>query len=400
VDALTLLQDLLNPLEVGSRLGAYRIEDLSDAHGMRVTLSRLDGARVFVEIDARDDRFSAAARTERLAFSYRSADLARPIAAQDGRELARQLAAHVERRETSVLAELSRAASVDAPSETRVRDVTVRRALEPGGEGAQAFESVSPYVGCLIGCSFCYAQERLHRTRSLLGVGSVPWGSWVDVRVNLPDVLRAELASDRTPLPIKLCPIVSDPYQAIEARRGLTRAVLEVLRDDGQRPVLVLTRSALVRRDLGLLAEMRAHVGFSLPTARDEISAVLEPRSASLAEREAILLEARRLGVRTLAVVQPIFDRDVTALAELIARTCDSAHVDVLRGAYGAGEILAQAQWTEIARDDVQAELAARLVEMLERRGVAVWSGELPPTARSRSGTEDGSGHEGTSRWQ
>ncbi len=398
MDALTLLRELLTPLEVGSRLGEYTIEDLSDAHGMRVTLARAGGARVFVEIDARDDRFAAAARTERLAFSYRSADLARPIAARDGRELARQLAEHVERREAHVLAAMSHRASLDTIPETRVRDVTVTRALEPAGEGEDVFESVSPYVGCLIGCAFCYAQERLHRTRSLLGLGAAPWGSWVDVRVNLPAVLRAELASERSAVPIKLCPIVSDPYQAIEARRGMTRAVLEVLRDDARRPVLVLTRSALVRRDLALLAEMRAHVGFSLPTAREEIRANLEPRSASLAEREAILVEARRLGIRTLAVVQPIFDQSVGELAELIARTCDSAHVDVLHGAFGAKEILAQPEWAETARDDVQAELAGRLVELLTQRGVAVWSGELPPTARSRAA--EARALEGTSRWQ
>lgn len=385
VDALTLLRELLAPLDVGSPVGAYLVEDLSDAHGMRVTLARADGARIFVEIDARDENFAAAARTERLAVSYRSADLARPISGGEGRALAQEIAAHLARREGPVLAAL--AEDTDAPSAPgeRIRDVTVTRALEPAGAGTDAFESVSPYVGCLIGCSFCYAQERLHRTRALLGLRAVRWGSWVDVRTNVAEVLRDELASDRAALPVKLCPVVSDPYQALEERRRLTRAVLAVLRDDGRRDVFVVTRSALVRRDMELLATMRAQLGFSLPTAREAVRDALEPRSASVTERAEILAEARSRGIATLAVVQPIFDPDVGPLAELIARTCDSAHVDVLHGSYGAAEVLSRSAWADLARDEVQAELAHALTIELGRLGVPVWSGELPPRAGARA---------------
>ena len=57
----------------------------------------------------------------------------------------------------------------------------------------------------------------------------MPWGSYVDVRVNLPDVLARELV-DAPPWPIKFCPILSDPYQAVESRYEVTRSCLTVLR--------------------------------------------------------------------------------------------------------------------------------------------------------------------------
>ena len=390
VDAREALTRLLAPLGVGSELGGYTIEALSEAHGMRVVLAR-QATRVFLEVDARDDRHPAAVRTRRLAISYRGADPARPLAASEGRRLASLLAAHLEAREEGVLAALAdEAARARASShgETRVREVEVVRALEPAGEGAERLETISPYVGCLVACSFCYAQERLHRTRALFGLPAARWGSWVDARTNVVEVLRAELASDRSVLPVKLCPIVSDPYHAIERRLRLTRGVLEALAADGRREVLVLTRSALVRDDLALLARARAHLGVSLPSVRPEIHAALEPRSAPFEERLAILAEARALGVRTFVMVQPVLDEHIAQLADAIARVAGSAQVDVLRGTYGAAEAFRDPALTALANEARQHELADQLRAALAVRGVPVWEGELPPgTAAERSET-------------
>ncbi len=376
-----MLAQLIVPLEIGSELAGHRVVELSEAHGMRLVVARGE-ARVFLDVDAHHEAFPFAARTKRLAISYRGASPARPITSRDGRALAEALASIVSAREDAVLdalAEHARSARTSTHEQARVREVQVSHALEPAGEGDTSFDAISPYVGCLVGCSFCYAQERLSRTRRLFGLPEVAWGSWVDARVNVADVLRAELASERRPRPIKLSPIVSDPYQAIERRLRLTRSVLEALRDDARRDVLVLTRSAIVSDDLTLLADARAHVGFSIPSLHEEVRAALEPRSARIAERVELLAEARARGIRTFAMVQPIFDRDVVALADALARVCDSVQLDVLRGTYGATDALSSPALADLARDDVQAELAAALREALGARGVAVWRGELPP---------------------
>jgi DNA repair photolyase len=381
VDTRTLLARLIAPLGVGDELAGHRVIEVSEAHGMRLVLARGE-TRVFLDVDALDASFAFAAATDRLAISYRGASPSRPIAGHDGRALAKALAAVISVNEAQVLdalADGARSARTSHEGTARIREVHVAHALEPGGEGEARFDTVSPYVGCLVGCTFCYAQERLHRTRALFSLPALPWGSWVDARVNVADVLRDELARARDPRPIKLSPIVSDPYHAIERRFRLTRAVIEAIRDDDRRDALVLTRSAIVREDLTQLLDARAHLGFSIPTVREEIRASLEPRSATIEERLAVLSEARALGIRTFAMIQPVLDRDVLPLADAIARTCDSAQLDVLRGTYGASTLFESAALADLARADVQAELVASLKDALRSRGVRVWDGELPP---------------------
>ncbi|MCA9610636.1 MAG: radical SAM protein, partial [Myxococcales bacterium] len=203
------------------------------------------------------------------------------------------------------------------------------------------------------------------------------WGSYVDARVNVAEVLARELAV-RPRHPIKLCPVVSDPYHAIEAKRGLTRACLEVLRDAPPRPVFVLTRAALVARDLDLLAAIEgARLGFSLPTVDDAVRAWFEPRAASVDERLAVLREARAKGVETFAVVQPVLPGDTTALADALAEVASSVSLDVLRGEEAATALFdahPEARDEGWQRARVEALRAA-----LTARGVRCWDGELPP---------------------
>ncbi len=109
-----------------------------------------------------------------------------------------------------------------------MREVRVERVLEAAGHGAERFFKLSPYAGCLIGCRYCYAQTPMSVLRRLEMLPEVAWGSYVDVRVNAAEVLAGELA-ELAPRPIKFCPILSDPYQAVEARYALSRACLTAI---------------------------------------------------------------------------------------------------------------------------------------------------------------------------
>ncbi len=256
-----------------------------------------------------------------------------------------------------------------------MREVRVARLLEPT-DGRLL--TLSPYVGCLIGCRFCYAQSHVAAARRLAGLPQVAWGSFVDVRVNAAEVLAREL--DELPsLPLKFCPIVSDPYQPIEERYRLTRACLTVLRDaDPARPLLLLTRSRLVLRDLDLLARLPgAYAGMSLPTVDDAVRRHFEPRGAPVAERLAALAALRAAGVRTFAVAQPVLPGPIDALADALAAAVSSVSVDVLRGVEGAAADFAA--YPEAADPGWQAARAAALGEALARRGISVWRGDLPP---------------------
>ncbi|MCB9593129.1 MAG: radical SAM protein [Sandaracinaceae bacterium] len=367
IDLADALVELLAPLSPGEELAGATFLRASTELGLRLTFEDA-GELVHVEVFADAPDTKHAARSGRLLFAYRAG----ATGTKRGEALCAAVAARARRNEDRVLERLARHAG-----DGRVREVEVTRALEPAGRAEQPYFTLSPYVGCLIGCRFCYAQGRVGLARRMRGLTTAPWGSYVDARINAAAVLAREL-EEVPPHPIKLCPVVSDPYHAIEAKLELTRACLEVLRDAPPRPVLVLTRARLVERDVDLLASIEgAQVGFSLPTVDDAVRAWFEPRAASVADRLEVLAALRARGVRTFAVVQPVLPGDVDALADALAAVADSVSLDVLRGEEDATELFdahAEARDPGWQRDRLEA-----LTRALDARGVPRWDGELPP---------------------
>ena len=373
MDARAALLELIAPLAIGDEVvpGA-RLARVSDDVGPRLVFALADGGELDVEVSPAAAGLRHAARTAHLTLAYRGR-----VASATGAAVCAALAARIGDRGAGFLAALAAADLADAP---RVREVEVEHLLELAGPPDARFYTCSPYVGCLIGCRFCYAQERLAAGRAAAGLPLAPWGSWVDVRVNAAAVLADELA--RLPRhPIKFCPIVSDPYHAIEARRGLTRACLAAIAAAAAPPpVLLLTRAALVTRDLDLLAALPwAGVGVSLPTVDDEVRAHFEPRAAPIAARLATLAAIRAAGVAPIAVVQPMLPGPVDALADALAAHVDSVSLDVLRGLGSAGPLFDDPRFAAARDDGWQRARLAALTAALAERGVPVWSGELPP---------------------
>ena len=334
---------------------------------------------VSVEVALADDTERFAARTPRLALSYRAMT---PGPAHSRAALCEALAPIVARNEDTVLAAIEHEAAAEdqARAGGRVREVQVDTALEPALDSPSAFFTITPYVGCVIGCRFCYAQAPIGHMRRLARAPGAPWGSYVDVRVNLPDVLARELV-DAPRWPIKFCPILSDPYQAVESRYEVTRSCLKVLRAAAPRPIFVLTRSRLVERDAELLASLpEAWVGASIPTFDDDVRRHFEPRAASIPDRFALLRSLRAAGVETFAVVQPLLPGPVEAFAAALAEVVSSVSLDVLYGVHGAAADFADASYAAAANDVWQRERAAALTAALERNGVTIWHGELPPS--------------------
>lgn len=379
-DAKEILLGLLAPARLGDEVTAgLRLIRASTELGMRLILARTEGGgEVVVEVAPVDRVRRYAAASRHFAFSYREGGA---VDESEGYELCEALAEGASRNEERVLEGMARVkgGTLDAP---RIRAVEVTSLLEPAGTAGERYFTLSPYVGCLIGCRFCYAQSHLAAWRQLVGLPDAPWGSYVEVRRNAPAVLRRELET-APPVPIKFCPVVSDPYQAVEAREALTRACLEVLAEAPARDVLVLTRGALVRRDFDLLGSLGAYLGVSLPTVDDEVRAHFEPRGATIDERLALLRDGGRAGARTFAVVQPILPGDIDALADALAGAVTSVRVDVLQGEEGAEADFADPRYAAARGGGWQNERRERLCEALGERGVAVWTSELPPSPPS-----------------
>lgn len=188
------------------------------------------------------------------------------------------------------------------------------------------------YRGCEHGCLYCDGRaERYY----------VPgqFDRDIRVKVNAPAVLDRELARRREPGFMFLGGGVCDAYQPAEARYRLARGALEIALRRGL-PVHVLTKSALVERDLDLLASIAERCGailsFSLQTVDDEVRRRFEPGAAPVSERLRLVGEARRRGIATGLMAMPVLPgiSDRPEQIEALVAAAAAAGVDfVLFGA-------------------------------------------------------------------
>jgi DNA repair photolyase len=137
--------------------------------------------------------------------------------------------------------------------------------------------SLNPYMGCAHRCTFCYVrafEQRADRP------ADDRYGRSIRVKVNVSEVLRAELARPSWRGEAVAIGAATDPYQPAEGRYQLTRGCLEALRDAAN-PLSLITRSPMIVRDLDVLVEAakRAEVSvvFSVPTLDEEVWLRTEP---------------------------------------------------------------------------------------------------------------------------
>jgi len=179
---------------------------------------------------------------------------------------------------------------------------------------------VNPYTGCQHGCSYCYARFMKRVTGH-----KEPWGEFVDVKINAPELLRKEITKKRRAQ--VWVSGVCDPYQPLEAKYRLTRECLEVLAQNSW-PVIIQTRSPLVLRDMDIIRGARSfEVGFSITTADDSIRKLFEPNAPPIEDRIAALDTLHRAGIRTYAMIAPVLP-GADGLAELLKGKIDYVIVD------------------------------------------------------------------------
>jgi DNA repair photolyase len=373
VDLHAYLLQLVRPLGVGDTLlPGVAFAGATTELGPRLRFIT-DGGPVHVEVSLRTHAQQWAVAKGPWALSYRAGRSDAPVDPALGKRVCEAVAARLDPAPPAHV-------PLDAP---RVRALEVTSILERRELGPDTHYTVSPYVGCTIGCRYCYAQTRLGPARALMGLPQVPWGSYVDVRTNAADVLRHELETAE-PGPIKFCPIVSDPYQPLEKKHRLTRACLEVLADAAPGfTTMLLTRSGEILDDAERIAALPdARVGVSLPSADAGVLAHFEPRAAPLEVRLQVLRRFQDLGVPTIAVVQPMLPGSAHALAELLASHADSVSLGGLQGENDAADLFRAEPYRGCAQESWQREQFATLDEALERHGVPRWQGELPPDLR------------------
>jgi DNA repair photolyase len=158
--------------------------------------------------------------------------------------------------------------------------------------------AVNPYTGCEHNCAYCYATFMKKYTKH-----QEEWGTFVDVKINAPTVLRKQLK--RTKKGRVLFSSVTDAYQPVESHYEITRKCLEQYKNT---PffVSILTKSSLVTRDIDVLQTLSCEVGFTFTTLDDTVKAVFEPRSSPVSERLHALQQLHDAGIPTFAFFGPI----------------------------------------------------------------------------------------------
>ena len=210
--------------------------------------------------------------------------------------------------------------------------------------------AVNAYTGCEHGCSYCYARFMKRFTGH-----KEPWGEFVDLKVNAPELLAAEIGRKKrgTVWVSGVC----DPYQPLEEHYELTRRCLEIL-IRARWPVRVQTRSPLVLRDIDIFEHAQdLEVGLTVTTADDSIRRLFEPRAPAIGERIRALGELHDAGVRTYAMIAPMLP-GAEQLIELLAGKVD--HVLVDRMNYDHANWVYRTHGLEHARSDAFSRHTAR----------------------------------------
>jgi DNA repair photolyase len=185
--------------------------------------------------------------------------------------------------------------------------------------------SINPYRGCEHGCVYCFARP----THAYLGLSpGLDFESKLFMKPNAPELLERELSAPGYVPKVIAIGTNTDPYQPIERQYKIMRGILEVL-DRAGHPVGIVTKSALVLRDLDILARMAARdlvkVAISVTTLDPKLARVMEPRAATPPRRLEALRQLVKAGIPTSAMVAPVIpainDAEMERILEAVAAT-------------------------------------------------------------------------------
>lgn len=196
----------------------------------------------------------------------------------------------------------------DLPAlKTDVQEETARRIITRNDSPDITFDqSINAYRGCEHGCIYCYARV----THCFLGHSAgLDFETKLYAKPNAAELLERELANPRYEPKTIALGTNTDPYQPIERERRLTRQILEVL-DRFSHPVGIVTKSALVLRDVDILSRMAERglvkVALSVTTLDRRIARAMEPRASTPAKRLEALRVLSEHNVPTAVMVAPI----------------------------------------------------------------------------------------------
>lgn len=162
--------------------------------------------------------------------------------------------------------------------------------------------AINPYIGCSHGCIYCYARFMKKFTKH-----TERWGDFVDVKINMPEILSKEIKKERYKNGNIYVGTVTDPYQPLEEKYEITRKVLEIL-SEYPYPVSILTKSDLVLRDIDILKRFKnVDVNFTLNTLDEDWKNLVEPNSPPIENRILAISKLKEENIKVYAMMGPFW---------------------------------------------------------------------------------------------
>ncbi len=197
----------------------------------------------------------------------------------------------------------------DAPEAMGINfhEVRARSALNHVAGGRYGFDwTINPFRGCSHACVYCFAR----RTHTYLDFDAGrDFEREIVVKVNLPELLRGELARPSWKRELVALGTNTDPYQWVESRYRMMPEILEAL-ERARTPVSVLTKSPLAMRDVKIFERMAkvlpVSVNLSVPTLDEDAWRATEPHTPSPAARLDAVAELRRRGIDSGVLIAPL----------------------------------------------------------------------------------------------
>ena len=219
--------------------------------------------------------------------------------------------------------------------ETTVTEERARKILTRNDSPDIGFDrSINPYRGCEHGCVYCFARP----THANMGLSAgLDFESKLFVKPDAPELLEREVSAQNYSPRVIAIGTNTDPYQPIERKYEVMRGILEVL-DRAGHPVGIVTKSALVTRDIDILSRMARRnlvkVALSVTSLDPKLARVMEPRAATPARRLEAVRQLAEAGIPASVMVAPV----IPAINDAeIERILDAA---VAAGAREAGYVL------------------------------------------------------------
>jgi len=190
---------------------------------------------------------------------------------------------------------------------TECRKVEARHIISRNNSPDIPFtQSINPYQGCEHGCVYCYARP----THAYLDLSpGIDFETRLTYKHNAAELLERELAARSYHCSSITLGANTDPYQPVERERRISRQILEVLQRC-RHPVNIITKGALVTRDIDILAEMAADglcsVAISVTTLDASLKRLLEPRAASGRARLAAMESLAAAGIPVTLLFAPV----------------------------------------------------------------------------------------------